>query len=76
MERTTLLPPVNGVCLLVVEESLADLSNTLEFLSAAFGAAKSLYPTVSSLLPVYGPEYEYILDTKLEIHDIKIFQGN
>lgn len=72
MKRTVLLPPINGVCLLIVEESLVDIANTLEFLTVAMGMARALHGSVLSLLPVHGPEYDYVLDTKLEVHDIKI----
>jgi hypothetical protein len=76
MNRTTLLPPINGVCLLVVEESLVDISLTIEFLRHALSLARSIYPSTRSLLPVHGPEYDYITDTTLELHDIKTYQGN
>lgn len=75
LSECTIVKAKTDVALLAVPEQLAFLSTSLEFVSKAFGIAKKLYPTLTSIIIVTGTEYELITSGDISLHNVEALRN-
>ncbi len=70
--RDSFLLPSATDTLLVVPKHAVKIISSLEILAMVYPIAKKLYPETRSLYVVFGPEYDYVKEGKLDLIDMKV----